>query len=102
MFFINVQYHVWIRNIEIDDQLNIDDSDHTELFDKVDDNITGLIKFNIEIVKNDDDDYNKYYITNSNDNNNTDFIVNIDYFNGRNIEELLYLFYLFLSLLRSF
>jgi hypothetical protein len=57
----------------------------------------------IEIVKNDDDDdYNKYKITNSNDNNNTDFIVNIDYFNGRNIEELLYLFYLFLSLLRSF
>ena len=57
----------------------------------------------IEIVKNDDDDdYNKYKIINSNDNNNTDFIVNIDYFNGRNIEELLYLFYLFLSLLRSF
>ncbi len=54
--------------------LNYDQSYGTELFDKVDDNITGLIKFSIRIVKNDDDDddYNKYKITNSNDNKNTD------------------------------
>ena len=39
-------YHVWIRDvtyIEIDDQLNINDSDYSELFDKVNDNIAGLI-----------------------------------------------------------
>ena len=39
-------YHVWIRDvtyIEIDDQLNINDSDYSELFDKVNDNIAGMI-----------------------------------------------------------
>ena len=62
-------------DIDIGDQVTFDDdSDHTELlFDKFN---TGLIKFDIENVKNDDDDDNNANYNNNDDNNNSDFINN--------------------------